>query len=150
MWWLDLQLHMQSVPMTTKVASSNLAHGEVYSIQHCHKVCQYLTAGLWFSSGTLVCSTNKTVRHDSYIWNNAEIGVNPPLSIPLTREYITYIFCQFISLIMLMLEFHCQYFCQSGLWPFRICPICSYVTLDLSKWIQLIVFVPVLFWKPHR
>ena len=25
---------MQSVPITTKVVSSNLAHGEVYSIQH--------------------------------------------------------------------------------------------------------------------
>ena len=29
-WWLDLQLHMQSVPITTKVVSSNLAHGEAY------------------------------------------------------------------------------------------------------------------------
>jgi hypothetical protein len=32
---VDLQLHMQSVPIiTTKVSISNLAHGEVYSIQH--------------------------------------------------------------------------------------------------------------------
>jgi hypothetical protein len=31
---LDLQLLMQSVPITTKVMSSNPAHGEVYSIQH--------------------------------------------------------------------------------------------------------------------
>jgi len=31
---LDLQLTMQSVPITTKVVSSNPAHGEVYSIQH--------------------------------------------------------------------------------------------------------------------
>jgi len=31
---LDLQLPMQSVPITTKVVSSNPAHGEVYSIQH--------------------------------------------------------------------------------------------------------------------
>jgi len=30
---LDLQLHMQSVPVTTKVVSSNHAHGEVYLIQ---------------------------------------------------------------------------------------------------------------------
>ena len=29
-WWLDLQLHMQSVPITTKVVSSNLTHGEAY------------------------------------------------------------------------------------------------------------------------
>ena len=31
---MDLQLPVQSVPITTKVVSSNLVHGEVYSIQH--------------------------------------------------------------------------------------------------------------------
>jgi hypothetical protein len=31
---LDIQLPMQSVPITTKVVSSNPAHSEVYSIQH--------------------------------------------------------------------------------------------------------------------
>jgi hypothetical protein len=31
-WWLDLQLPMQSVPITTNVASSNLVQGEVYHI----------------------------------------------------------------------------------------------------------------------
>jgi hypothetical protein len=30
----DLQLPMQSVPITTNVVSSNSAHGVVYSIQH--------------------------------------------------------------------------------------------------------------------
>ena len=29
-----LQLHVQSVPITTIAVSSNPAHGEVYSIQH--------------------------------------------------------------------------------------------------------------------
>ena len=33
-WLLDLQLPFQSVPVTTKVVSSNTAHGGVYSIQH--------------------------------------------------------------------------------------------------------------------
>ena len=33
-WLLDLQLPMQSVPITTNVVNSNIAHGEVYSIQH--------------------------------------------------------------------------------------------------------------------
>ena len=32
-WYLDIQLHVQSVPITTKVVSSNPVHGEVYSIQ---------------------------------------------------------------------------------------------------------------------
>ena len=31
-WWLNLQLPMQSVPITTDVASSNHAQGEVYNI----------------------------------------------------------------------------------------------------------------------
>ena len=34
-WWLfDLQLPVQSVPITTEVVSSNSIHGEIYSIQH--------------------------------------------------------------------------------------------------------------------
>jgi len=33
-WYLDLQLPMQLVPITTKVASSNPSHAEVCSIQH--------------------------------------------------------------------------------------------------------------------
>jgi len=31
-WWLNLQLPMQSVPITTDVVSSNLDQGEVYNI----------------------------------------------------------------------------------------------------------------------
>ena len=57
-WQLDLQLHVQSVPITTKVVSSNPVHGEVYSIQH------YLIKFVRFSPGTLVSCTNKTDRHD--------------------------------------------------------------------------------------
>ena len=34
LWWLGLQLPVQSLPITTKVVSSNPANGEVYSIQH--------------------------------------------------------------------------------------------------------------------
>ena len=37
-------VHMQSVPITTNIVSSNPAHGEVYTIQHystlCGNVCQ--------------------------------------------------------------------------------------------------------------
>ena len=33
-WLLDLQLPVHSVPITTKVVSSNPVHREVYSIQH--------------------------------------------------------------------------------------------------------------------
>jgi len=37
-WWLDLQLPVQSVPITTKVVSSNPVYGEVYSIQHLYMI----------------------------------------------------------------------------------------------------------------
>jgi hypothetical protein len=33
-WLLDLQLLVQSLPINTKVVSSNLVYGEVYSIKH--------------------------------------------------------------------------------------------------------------------
>ncbi len=33
-WYLDIQLPMQSVPITTDVVSANLDQGEVHSIQH--------------------------------------------------------------------------------------------------------------------
>ena len=33
-WWLGFQLPVQSVPITTNMASSNPVHGEVYLIQH--------------------------------------------------------------------------------------------------------------------
>ena len=34
LWLLDLQLHVQSVPIAIKVVSSKPVHVEVYSIQH--------------------------------------------------------------------------------------------------------------------
>ena len=64
-WWLDLHLPMQSVPITTKVVSSNPSQGEVYLIQHyvikfvsdLRQVGGFLRV-LWFSP------SNKTDRHD--------------------------------------------------------------------------------------
>ena len=32
-WWLDIQLTVQSVHITTKVVSSNTAHGALHSMQ---------------------------------------------------------------------------------------------------------------------
>jgi hypothetical protein len=61
---LDLQLPVQSVPITTKVVSSNPVHGEVRSIQH--YVIKFVSElrQVWFSPGTPVSSTNKTDVHD--------------------------------------------------------------------------------------
>ena len=49
-WQLDLQLLMQSEPITTNVVSSNLAHGEVYSVQF--YVIKFLS-DLWQVGGFL-------------------------------------------------------------------------------------------------
>jgi hypothetical protein len=57
------KIPVQSVPITTKVMSPNLAHRErgVFDTTLCDQVCQWLATGRWFS---LVSSTNKTDRHD--------------------------------------------------------------------------------------
>jgi len=62
---LDLHLPVQSVPITTKVVSSNPVHGEVYSIQHyVIKFVSDLRQVGGFHPGTPVSSTSKTDRHD--------------------------------------------------------------------------------------
>jgi hypothetical protein len=64
-WWVDLQLHVQSFPITTKVVSVNPIHGEVYSIQnHVIQFVSDLRQVGGFSPGTPMFSTNKTNRHD--------------------------------------------------------------------------------------
>ena len=53
-----------------------IAHVEVYAMcTLCHKVCQWLAAGRWFSLGSPVSSTNKTWP-PRYKWNIIENGVN--------------------------------------------------------------------------
>ena len=61
--WLDLQLPVQSVSITTKVVSSYPVHGEVYSIQHyvIRVVCYLWQVGGFL--GYTISSTNKTDRH---------------------------------------------------------------------------------------
>ena len=55
---------MQSVPIATKVVSSNPVHGEVYTIQH--NVIKLVSDATdrWFSLGTPVSSINKTDHRD--------------------------------------------------------------------------------------
>jgi hypothetical protein len=57
--------YMQSVPITTKVVSSNPVHGEVYSIQYyvIKFVIDWRQVG-GFSPGIPVSFTNKTKLHD--------------------------------------------------------------------------------------
>ena len=56
--YVDLQLPMQSVPITTKVVSSNPAHGEMYSVQH--YVIKFVSNRSVVFSWYSVSSTNKT------------------------------------------------------------------------------------------
>ena len=60
-WSLDLQPHVQSVPITTNIGSSWRG---VLDTTLCDKVCQWLVKGQWFSLGTPASSTNTTDRHD--------------------------------------------------------------------------------------
>jgi hypothetical protein len=57
-----------------------VVHSEVYSIQHYMiNICQWLSAGRWFSPGTPVSSTNKIDRHDiSDILLNVTLNTNNP------------------------------------------------------------------------
>ena len=55
---LDLQLPVQSVPITTNVVSLNPTHCEVYSIQHyvifvsdLQQVCGFIGVGKWSTQG---------------------------------------------------------------------------------------------------
>jgi len=65
LWSLDLQLSVQSVPITTKVVSFEpCSWGGVLVTTLCDKVCQWLATGRWISPGTPVSSTNKTYLHD--------------------------------------------------------------------------------------
>jgi hypothetical protein len=52
---------MQSMHITTRVVSSNPAHGEVNSIQH--YVIKFVRLVV-YSASTPVSCTNKTYRHD--------------------------------------------------------------------------------------
>jgi hypothetical protein len=59
---------MQWVSTTTKVVSHSEFESHswqgVFDTTLCDQVCQQLTAGLWFSPGTMVSSNNKTDHQD--------------------------------------------------------------------------------------
>ena len=76
-WQLDIQLPVQSVPITTKVVSSNSVHGEVYSIQH------YVIKWSMFLFGTLVHQYTTVVNYVRGIRVDVFQGDTYP---PLTRQ----------------------------------------------------------------
>jgi hypothetical protein len=75
-WQLEVNLLVYSVPVTTKVVSSNPVEGEVFSIQHYVKsysvTCQWLCQR--FSPGTPV-SPHQYNWPPWYNWNIVENGI---------------------------------------------------------------------------
>ena len=63
---MDLQLLMQSVPITTNVVSSNPVQAKFtrFDTTVCNQICRWLATGQWFSPETPVSSINKIDRHD--------------------------------------------------------------------------------------
>ena len=102
-WLLDLQLPLQSVPVTINVVSSNPVHCKVYSITLCEKVYQWLTVGRLYSLGILVSSTIKTDCHDI-----AEILLKVALIIiTLTLNIcVIIIFFWIVSTVLYVFVFH--------------------------------------------
>jgi hypothetical protein len=70
-WYLDIQLPMQPVPITTKVVTSNPVHGEVYSIQH--YVIMFVS-DLW-QVGGFSGFLHQLIWPPQYNWNIVESGV---------------------------------------------------------------------------
>jgi hypothetical protein len=69
LWWFDLKILIQSVPITTKVVSSNAAHGDVYLIP----VSSYFSFRVWI----LVMVFNATFNNMSAIlWRSVLLGEN--------------------------------------------------------------------------
>jgi len=62
---LDLELPMQSVPITTNVVSLNLTNGEVYSIQH------YVINFVSDMSG--IKAVRLVTRHTCYCSSNSSV-----------------------------------------------------------------------------
>jgi hypothetical protein len=81
---LDLQLPVQSVPITTKVVSSNPTDGEVYSIQHYVIVtCLYI---LFKNNNHIETETTYMINQDDFF-----------LLIPFDRHSnLLYVFLRFV------------------------------------------------------
>ena len=79
---------MQSVPITTKIVSSNLAHGEVYSIQH--YVIKFVSDLRHVGGFLCVLRFPPPIKYPPrYNWNIVESVVKHHNPKPLTRSTTT-------------------------------------------------------------
>ena len=101
---------MQSEPIATNIMSSNLAHGEVYSIQHCViKFVSDLRQVCCFLRVLPVSSTNKTDRHDiTEILLKVVLNTLTLIISDILKSWV--ILCEFISLFIFDLTSYQLYF----------------------------------------
>ena len=97
-WYLDLQLPVQSVPITTKIVSSNPVHDKVYSIKHYVIKC---VSDLQRVSVFLRFPPPRKLTTPRYNWNIVESGVKhhkhtPPNSLLVCTLY-TCIYLSFLT-----------------------------------------------------
>ena len=83
------------MPINTEVVSSNPTQTRCTRYNICDKVCRWLATGRWFSSCTLVSSTNKTDRHDitEILLKVALNTINQPTITISDRGFITILYC---------------------------------------------------------
>jgi len=104
---LDLQLPVQSVPVTTKVVSSNPVHGKVYSIQYylikfvsdLRRVSGFLWV-LRFPPPIKLTATNKTEILLIVALNTINLNYEPPIDI----SHLTF-FC-YLSLVTSIINYY--------------------------------------------
>jgi hypothetical protein len=96
---------MQSEHITTKYASSNLAHGEAYSIQHC--VIKFV-CNLWQVGVFLRFPPPKKKRLPRYSWNIVESGVKHYINYPFLFWYWITTAQRTISLRYVICNVHCS------------------------------------------
>jgi hypothetical protein len=81
--------------MPPQLLESHSYDGSVLRATLCNKVCQWLTAGRWFSFGTPVFSTNKTNLHNiteillKVALNSITLYPNSPSAISVLRFFPT-------------------------------------------------------------
>ena len=122
-WQLHLQLPVQSVPITTKVASSNSVHGKVYSILGAIKVVSDLRQVGGFLRVLRFPPSIKTDRHDiTEILLKVALNTKNQTNLCLFIRYSRFTCCvrQYVQTLVLIFVVSTEIFLQSFQ---RICHI---------------------------
>jgi hypothetical protein len=151
-WYLYLQLPVQSVPITIKVVSSNPTHGKVCSIQH------YVIKSDSDLRQMVVSSSNKTYHHYiNEILLKVAFNVITPNPTPLqinVLETLEKVYRRFLINFSIMLNY------LPLLWPYRVSnhhqvhkkvpSICSFYSLRIIDIKHFIFFLFLAVNKVYR